>query len=735
MPSFMSAAVSLLLVATSSAQPIWVAKPNFAPRYAHAMVYDDVRDRLVIHGGIGQLAARSTIFRDTWEWDRGRWLQRSPRSTPVAGAAVYDAARQRTVLVNSIATYTWDGAAWVTVGAGPSPAVTDHALAYDRGRSRVVLFGGSAFTPLPTLVDDTWEWNGASWTLRTPAVVPPARENHAMAYDRARGRVVLFGGEGANRTVLSDTWEWDGATWQQRFPATVPAARFEHAMAYDPVRGRVVMVGGTKTGGTFSALDETWEWDGTDWVAAAPAPHQLMHNALVWHEGLQRIVLLGGQEGSLRPIAEGWQYDGTRWTSLNRQGPPARYNHDLVYDARRERVVLFGGQRGVVTPLNDTWEWDGARWRLRRPSTSPPPRFNHAFAFDRGRSRAVVFGGWPHNDETWEYDGVDWRQRTPSARPSPRAGAAMVYDQARGHVLLFGGNRGATVGSSASANGDTWAWDGTQWSMLANTGPSPRTWHQVAYDAARQRVVLFGGRDEAGNSLADTWEWDGSSWQARSPGTSPPPGSRMEMAYDAGRGTVVLFSYWNGLDFWEWDGNDWNRIATGAAVPGPRAGHAMAYDEARQRMVLNGGSNSVQFADTWVFGDTSVAAVATFGAGCEPLGPAPALAAVGLPFLGNIDYGMDVIGAGAARAGVVAVGLGPASLPLGAGCTLGVDPSLWLVGLPIVTNGGGFASVRTPIPMQLSLIGLDVYSQAAVLSAGGTALGAMSSGLRWTIGE
>ena len=33
----------------------------------------------------------------------------------------------------------------------------------------------------------------------------------------------------------------------------------------------------------------------------------------------------------------------------------------------------------------------------------------------------------------------------------------------------------------------------------------------MAYDAARGKVVLFGGYDGQTN-LADTWEWDGQAW-------------------------------------------------------------------------------------------------------------------------------------------------------------------------------------------------------------------------------
>ena len=36
-----------------------------------------------------------------------------------------------------------------------------------------------------------------------------AKVGHAMAYDRDRGRVVLFGG-GMYGGVSAETWEWDG---------------------------------------------------------------------------------------------------------------------------------------------------------------------------------------------------------------------------------------------------------------------------------------------------------------------------------------------------------------------------------------------------------------------------------------------------------------------------------------------------------------------------------------------
>src|SRR6185436_7514834 len=104
-----------------------------------------------------------------------------------------------------------------------------------------VLFGGS--TAQGIRLNDTWEWDGATWTQRMPQSIPPARRSHAAAYDAARGRVVVFGGNGSGG-ALADTWEWNGTDWTSRSPATSPFARDSHALAYDAARQCTVLFGG-----------------------------------------------------------------------------------------------------------------------------------------------------------------------------------------------------------------------------------------------------------------------------------------------------------------------------------------------------------------------------------------------------------------------------------------------------------------------------------------------------------
>jgi hypothetical protein len=92
------------------------------------------------------------------------------------------------------------------------------------------------------------------WAPKFPATIPPARSSHAMAYDAARGQVVLFGGLGANNNALSDTWVWDGSNWTQKSPANNVPARSNHAMAYDSLHQQIVLFGGANG----AQLSDTW---------------------------------------------------------------------------------------------------------------------------------------------------------------------------------------------------------------------------------------------------------------------------------------------------------------------------------------------------------------------------------------------------------------------------------------------------------------------------------------------
>ena len=57
-----------------------------------------------------------------------------------------------------------------------------------------MLFGG--FDGPDTYLQDTWKWNGSSWTEVVTESRPARRWGHGMAYDRSRRVTILIGGVG-----------------------------------------------------------------------------------------------------------------------------------------------------------------------------------------------------------------------------------------------------------------------------------------------------------------------------------------------------------------------------------------------------------------------------------------------------------------------------------------------------------------------------------------------------------
>jgi hypothetical protein len=138
------------------------------------------------------------------------------------------------------------------------PARTYHAVAYDAGRKRTVLFGGFNAKPTNAYLADTWEWDGRKWMQAKPTASPAARLLHAMAYDPVRQRTVVFGGNKAYTGDTAETWEWDGKNWRERKPkTTLPTKDYMFSMAFHAGIGRTIVYGGAIT-------NETWSWNGID---------------------------------------------------------------------------------------------------------------------------------------------------------------------------------------------------------------------------------------------------------------------------------------------------------------------------------------------------------------------------------------------------------------------------------------------------------------------------------------
>lgn len=339
------------------------------------------------------------------------------------------------------------------------------------------------------------------------------------------------------------------------------------------------------------------------WSQPMPS-RRLIGCVMAYDSANQRMLLVGGT--SDRTSRELWSWDGSGWEVLTRDGPSIMTFGAAYHEGSKQLIVFGGGVPTALLPNQETWSWDGVQWVQHTFGVPPAARFDAGMAPDPASGGILLFGGYgmvglqlgPLGD-TWLWDGIEWSQVI-GAGPPARIDHGMCTDTGRGRVVVFGGQ---TTGGGLLA--DTWEWDGGQWLQRAVVGPSARKQHRMAYDAARGVTVLAGGIDGQGQLLNETWEWDGSSWVQRSvPGLS---GVRLHcMAYDPGRQRIVLnagsmatVTTANDI-LLEYDGSAWTTIQH--EPPPPRAHAAMAFDAARSEAVLFGGAGvGGPDARTWVW--------------------------------------------------------------------------------------------------------------------------------------
>jgi len=258
-------------------------------------------------------------------------------------------------------------------------------MGYDTLRRRTVVYGGDRYLDRSQdNLADLWEWDGGAWALGDDGQGdgPGARRHAALTYDPTLGRCLLFGGHRrfgrGDYRQMQDVWAWDGATWRElELTGQLPEKRLFHDLAFDLARGRLVLFGGLRAenvGGYFLAAGEasadTWELGGdpadgpgalwmVDWRSAR-AP------ALAW-EGLEvRARASGlGYGLDLDPVDDPEDPDD----DADLVGEPvpgvALRAWDLRLGAWRE---LTRGQDLGGAPARLTWEAadaEEARWLLR----------------------------------------------------------------------------------------------------------------------------------------------------------------------------------------------------------------------------------------------------------------------------------------------------------------------------------------------------------------------------------
>ncbi len=305
--------------------------------------------------------------------------------------------------------------------------------------------------------------------------MPMARNNHAMAYDTARSRMVLYGGytvvQYNGRTLFkpsNETWERTGdGTWQV-ITDLGPGRRIRAAMAYDEARGVSVLFGG--------------------WICT-----------------LSDFCPWGVPEGEPNYLFDTWEWNGATWTRIPTGTAAYPVWHSMTYDSVRRRVVMYGGQDQVGNIGTTLLEWDGTTWTGRATLPDPvfgypPPVIPSPITFDRARNVYVLYRVF----DTWELDGTGrWARKAGqvAAMGTTSLPGGISFDTDRGKTLLYN----VVNTSPTTSSGALWEWTGSTW--IRKLAPLPGADSLVmAYDRGRRRTVFTG----FGGGFLDSsavWEW------------------------------------------------------------------------------------------------------------------------------------------------------------------------------------------------------------------------------------
>lgn len=300
--------------------------------------------------------------------------------------------------------------------------------------SGVVFYGGNSLSaPGSPAGSSMWMYNG-SWvaicgTTVTGATMPCApgpRSVSQMAPTTAGvmlygGSPVVLGSDGSGYGSLTDdTWMWNGSSWSEVCADCAPGNRGSAAMASSADLSHVIMFGGLRTGGGDPFPDDTWRYDagsetwtqicGTGMTPSDPCgPDGRLGAQMAW-DGTQ-FVMFGGSQGlgpadtyfddtwTFDPVAETWtQVCGTGTAMAC--GPSRRIFGSMASlpNASPPGALLVGGSVVGVEPeppddgpADDTWFWDGSGW-VQLQTFSPTCGVGSPVAGGLGGTTAVLLG-------------------------------------------------------------------------------------------------------------------------------------------------------------------------------------------------------------------------------------------------------------------------------------------------------------------------------------------------------
>ncbi|MEM7534504.1 MAG: kelch repeat-containing protein [Chloroflexota bacterium] len=564
----------------------WTQQQTLNPppaRRGHTMVYHEANQEVLLFGGQGE---DGELLNDLWSWDGQRWRKLTPVNTPSAR--------------------------------------TDHAMGYVN--NQIVLFGGygslDAETDTMTALNDSWVWSGGAagdigtWTAVDASTAPSSRFSHAISYDPALENLVLFGGQSTRddtSSILNDMWQWDGATWSQLAPAASPPTLAGHTMVSDPTVG-TLLFGGQNAQGI--GQDDLWIWDGNAWTQAVVQQSQAVAQQTMTVSGMagpSPAELLALNATPRARVYQGMAYDAARAQLVVFGGAvsdplsTADLADTWVLDA--QEITQAMNWQPLYSPPIFT-RWTGVAMALEQTTAD-----DSTYLFFGGSAGSIL------QNRTFRWRNGEAAELSPVDNPPARRAHKLAGTDNQKGILLFGG-----ISQNNIYRNDTWLWQDENWTALAldGTQPAARAHHSLAYSSQDGVWLLFGGLDASGNALNDVWQFDGATWTELKPNTSadstvPAPRYRTAFVYDAVANQMMLFGGEDGNetfydDLWFFKDSTWQLVEASSVAeeqtpnrnafhrPIPRSGHGAVYNPDKQHLVIAGGIQENQrLQDTWIW--------------------------------------------------------------------------------------------------------------------------------------
>ena len=472
-----------------------------------------------------------------------------------------------------------------------------------------------------------------SWTK----LPPPSVRDAATALDRPRNRLLIFGGN-TNDLPNNELWALSlggSPAWIQIATyGTPPPARHNHNMIVDPAHDLLWVFGGADVNN--ATLNDVWTLSLSSvlptWTHLSPSgtpPVARAYASAMLDTTNDRVLIFGGaqvQNSNGPPsglLSDVWAMSLTgppAWTQLSPtgSGPSARAGVQMIWDGTNQRLVLYGGFDGNM--LGDTYALDlsGApAWSTLSPTGGPPDnRAVGSAVWDPMGAQMLVYGGYGGNgnlnlSDLWSLSlggSPAWTHLTPAGGPpSARQSPQSVYDPMTQSMVMYGGGGDGNGGTTHDLTWKLGLGGSLSWAQIGAGGMPQREGATAIFDPVGHRLVTFGGRPYPSYSN-DVWTYDliGNWTQLTPTGTPPTPRTGQTTIYDPVRNRMLVYGGTDSVntygDVWALSlsvSPAWTQVVTTGGPPSARFQHVAVYDALRDRMVIHGGGGPGDTGAIW----------------------------------------------------------------------------------------------------------------------------------------